>query len=195
MKVIGLTGGIGSGKSTVANMFKELGVPVYIADDEAKKIMLTNKVKNKIISLLGENSYLDNRINKTFIASKVFNNKELLEKLNKIVHPAVALDFLEWSKKQKGPYVIKEAAVLFENEGYKKCDLTILVVADEKTRIQRVLKRDSTTESKIKERIENQWPDSKKLKLADFIIKNNEGLPNLKSQVYKIHEKLINLSS
>lgn len=195
MKVIGLTGGIGSGKSTVAKMFKELGVPVYIADDEAKKIMLTTKVKHKIKSLLGENSYLDNRLNRTFIASKVFNNKELLEKLNKIVHPAVALDFLEWKKKQKGAYVIKEAAVLFENEGYKKCDFTILVVADEKIRIQRVLMRDSTTECKIKERIENQWPDSKKRKLADFIIKNNEGLPNLSRQVYKIHEKLINLSS
>lgn len=194
MKIIGLTGGIGSGKSTVANMFRELGIAIYIADDEAKKIMHTSKIKQQVISLLGENTYVDNKLNSAYIASKVFKNKKLLNSLNEIVHPAVAKDFKDWVKGQKSAYVIKEAAILFENEGYRKCDFNILVTADKKLRLKRILKRDNTNEEDVKERMQNQWPDAEKVKLADFVITNNEGLTNLKKQVYQIHEKLMKLS-
>ncbi|GGD91512.1 dephospho-CoA kinase [Planktosalinus lacus] len=194
MKIIGLTGGIGSGKSTVANMFRKLGIAIYIADDEAKKIMHTPEIKQKVISLLGEDAYLNNKLNRAYIASNVFKSKELLNSLNEIVHPAVAKDFKDWAKVQKSDYVIKEAAILFENEGYKNCDFTILVTANKKLRLKRILKRDNTTVEDVIERMQNQWPDSEKVKLADFVITNNEGLSNLKRQVYQIHEKLMKLS-
>lgn len=195
MKTIGLTGGIGSGKSTVAKLFKELGVAVYIADDEAKKLMLRNEIKQKIKNLLGEDAYIETNINRKWIASKVFKNSTLLEKLNNIVHPAVAQHFSEWQKKQKGLYVIKEAAILFENEGYKKCDQTILVKTDKSIRLQRVLKRDDTNIEAIEARMNNQWSDSKKEKLADIVISNNKGVEELKDQIQVIHEKLNKLYS
>ncbi|SEM12288.1 dephospho-CoA kinase [Aquimarina amphilecti] len=191
MLVIGLTGGIGSGKSTVAKMFADLGVPIYIADDEAKKLMHDDlSVKNQIIELLGVESYIEEELNRPFIADKVFNNKELLEKLNSIVHPAVADHFVKWKNKQKSEYVIKEAAILFENGGYQQCDFTILVTAPEETRIKRVLKRDNTTKSQVLARLKNQWKDSKKIPLANFVIINTK-LEETWLQVKKIHNKVI----
>lgn len=191
MKIIGLTGGIGSGKSTVARIFSELGVAVYIADDEAKKIMHQKEIKDKIIILLGEEAFVKNKLNKKYIANKVFQDRFLLKQLNNIVHPAVKAHFLEWAKKQKGSYVIKEAAILFENGGYKQCDKTILVKANKKLRINRVLKRDQNNLEEIEARMAHQWPDSKKEKLADFIIENNEGIEELKVHVHIIHRKLM----
>jgi dephospho-CoA kinase len=193
MKIIGLTGGIGSGKSTVARLFQDIGIAVYIADDEAKKIMHQKKVKQKIIQLLGEQAFNDNNLDKKYIASRVFQDKNLLDELNAIVHPAVAQHFAEWIKKQKGIYVIKEAAILFENGGYKNCDKTILVKAEKSTRLNRVLKRDETTIKDIEARMSHQWSDSKKEKLADFIVTNNEGILELKSQVQAIHDYLMKL--
>ncbi|AXT54796.1 dephospho-CoA kinase [Aquimarina sp. AD1] len=191
MKVVGLTGGIGSGKSTVAKMFAELGVSVYIADDEAKKLMNEDLgVKNHIVKLLGEKSYIDGELNRPFIADKVFNDKELLKQLNSIVHPAVADHFIKWKNEQKSEYVIKEAAILFENGGYKQCDYTILITAPKETRIQRVLKRDNTTKSQVLTRLKNQWEDSKKIPLADFVIINTK-LEETWLQVKKIHNKVI----
>lgn len=191
MKVVGLTGGIGSGKSTVAKMFAKLEVPIYIADDEAKKLMHENEeVKNQIVALFGEEAYVNNRLNRTYIADLVFNDKKLLEKLNAVVHPAVANHFLTWKNTQESNYVIKEAAILFENGGYKKCDYTILVTAPEEIRINRVIKRDHTTKSKVLERLKNQWADVEKIPLADFVIKNTD-LEKTWLQVNKIHNKLI----
>lgn len=191
MKVVGLTGGIGSGKSTVAKMFAKLEVPIYIADDEAKKLMHEDvEVKNQIVALLGEESYVDDQLNRTYIADLVFNDKKLLEKLNAIVHPAVANHFLSWKNTQESNYVIKEAAILFENGGYKKCDYTILVTAPEEMRINRVMKRDHTKKSKVLERLKNQWTDIEKIPLADFVIKNTD-LEKTRLQVTKIHNKLI----
>ncbi|MEX0996402.1 MAG: dephospho-CoA kinase [Flavobacteriaceae bacterium] len=191
MKIIGLTGGIGSGKSTVAKLFNELGVAVYIADDEAKKIMHKKEIKEKIILLLGEESFVENKLNKKYIADKVFQDRSLLEQLNEIVHPAVALHFSEWVQNQKGAYVIKEAAILFENGGYKQCDKTILVKATKRLRLKRVLKRDKSTVSEVEARMKNQWTDAKKEKLADFVIENNLGIHELKLQVQSIHQKLV----
>jgi dephospho-CoA kinase len=195
MKVIGLTGGIGSGKTTVANMFKKLGVPVYIADDEAKKLMHSDSVKEKVIDLFGEEAYIDNELNRKYISSFVFKDKKLLEKLNHIVHPEVGKHFDDWLKKQMGIYVIKEAAILFENGNYKQCDKTILVISDEQKRIARVVQRDNTTNEKVVNIIENQWTDNQKIKLADFVIENNSDLESLKVKVYTIHEELIKLYS
>ncbi len=190
MKVVGLTGGIGSGKSTVAKMFHQLGVAVYIADDEAKKLMSNDKtVREQIIDLLGVDSYREGELNRPYIANMVFNNRSKLDKLNEIVHPAVASHFKIWKDKQIGNYVIKEAAILFENDGYKQCDYTILVSAPLETRIKRVLERDQITEKQVLSRMNNQWEDSQKIPLADFVIYNTD-LEETESQVYRIHKEI-----
>ena len=190
-KIIGLTGGIGSGKTTVANMFFELGVPVYIADVEAKKLMNRSKIiKRKLVKLFGDDAYIDNELNKPFIAQNIFSNKDLLEKMNAIVHPKVAGHFKRWIAKQTAPYVIKEAAILFENNNYLQCDAVILVVADKETRIQRVIKRDSTSKAKVKAIMGNQWSDEKKMGLSQFVIKNVT-LSNTRKEVENIHKKIL----
>ncbi len=190
MKIVGLTGGIGSGKSTVAKMFNKLGVPVYIADEEAKKLMNTDdQVKNQIVELLGENSYVNGKLNRAYIADIVFNDKSKLERLNGIVHPAVGKHFNRWKDEQAGNYVIKEAAIFFENEAYKQCDYTILVLAPLEIRIERVLKRDEITREQALSRANNQWEDSRKIPLADFII-HNINLKETENQVSIIHSKI-----
>lgn len=191
MKVVGLTGGIGSGKSTVAGFFVELGVPVYIADIEAKRLTNTSKViRKKIIALLGKDAYIKDGINRIFVADKIFNDKNILEQVNKIIHPKVALHFKRWMFKQTAPYCIKEAAILFENGNYKNCDYTILVTAPTPIRIKRVLKRDMTTEFEIENRISNQWDDEKKIPLADFQIDNID-LDATRSKVKELHLRFL----
>lgn len=193
MKIIGLTGGIGSGKTTVANFFKEFNIPIYIADVEAKALMNRSKViKRKLIALFGDNAYVDNKLNRPFLAQKIFNDKELLQKMNAIVHPKVASHFKRWLKKQNAPYVIKEVAILFENGSYKQCDYVITVVADQDERIKRVIKRDNSSKDKVLAIIKNQMLDSEKLKLTDFVIENNN-LETSKKQVNVLHEKLLKL--
>lgn len=191
MKVIGLTGGMGSGKTTVANFFKELGVPVYIADDAAKNLMNTStEVKSKIIDLLGEKAYPDGVLDRKYVAAQVFDSAEKLEKLNGIVHPAVATDFENWKNSQNFPYVIYEAAILFEKGGNKKCDAVILITAPYRDRIKRLQQRDKSSEEEIEARMKHQWSDSKKRKLADFEIKNSN-IANIREQVRKLHEILL----
>jgi len=191
MKIVGLTGGIGSGKTTVAGFFKELNIPVYIADDAGKRLMNTSsEIRQEIIDLFGEQAYKEDLPDRKFIASKVFNDKDLLSKLNKIIHPAVAADFQKWVKKQHSAYVIYEAAILFETGGYKKCDFSILVTAPKEMRIQRLQKRDDSSEKEIEERMNNQWSDKKKSSMANFLI-NNEELTQTKQQVEHIHDKIL----
>lgn len=187
MKTIGLTGGIGSGKTTVARMFEAFGIPIYIADLEAKKLMHTSaEIRKDLQALLGKQVYKDGELDRPFMANLIFNDKELLTKVNKIIHPRVEVHFKEWKKQQKAAYCIKEVAILFENDSYKRCDKTILVVTDEQERIARVMKRDKVNREKILERIKNQWSDAKKIPLADYIIKN-ENLIDTKEQVKKLH--------
>ncbi len=191
MRIIGLTGGIGSGKTTVANFFRELGVPVYIADEAGRELMNTSqKVKSQIISAFGKESYTNSRLNSKFLASHVFTNAAKLEKLNAIVHPAVSNHFNLWLQKQSSPYIIYEAAILFESGGYKKCDKIIVVTANYKDRMERLLKRDETSVKDIEARIRNQWSDKEKLKLADFHIKNAD-INTTRKQVRNIHEILL----
>lgn len=194
MITVGLTGGIGSGKTTVAKAFEALGIPIYIADDEAKKLMNTSKVlKRKLIALFGEVAYKDNALNRPYLAKAIFNDKGLLEKMNAIVHPKVGKHFIKWKNKQNAPYVIKEAAILFENGSYKNYDYIITVTAPEKTRIDRVLKRDNASIEKVKAIIANQWQDDEKVRLSDFVIVNTN-LENTKAEVLKTHNKLLKKS-
>lgn len=190
--IVGLTGGIGSGKTTVAKMFQALSIPIYIADDEAKKLMETSSsLKEKICQLLGDKAYTNNLPNRKFIASKVFADKDVLEKLNRLIHPKVQEHFSNWAAQQNSSYVIYEAAILFEKGGYKNCDFSILVTAPMQTRIERLKKRDNSSEEEIEARMKNQWSDEKKQTLADFII-TNKALEDTKQQVAKLHERLLN---
>lgn len=193
IKTVGLTGGIGSGKSTIAAMFSELSVAVYVADIEAKKLMVENiELKQEITNLLGERAYANDVLNRAYIAKKVFQDAHLLEALNALVHPAVAKHFDAWKSSQKGTYVIKEVAILFENKGEKKCDFTILVTAPISIRIERVLKRDKITKEQILSRMQHQWSDEQKIPLADYVI-DNLNLNDSKKAVKDLHKKLISL--
>lgn len=191
MIIVGLTGGIGSGKTTVAKQFSNLGIPVYIADEEAKSLMRRSKIiKRKLIKLFGDDAYIDGELNKPFLANIIFNDKNYLQKMNAIVHPKVARHFEKWITKQDAPYVIKEVAILFENSGHKACDFVITVTAPKETRIKRLLKRDNTSKEKIKAIMKNQWTDEEKVKHSHFVIENIE-LENTKIQVNKIHKEIL----
>lgn len=191
MKVLGLTGGIGSGKTTVAGYFGELGIPVYIADTEAKRLMVEDKgVKDAIIALFGEEAYKEDVPDRKFIAARVFDDKEQLEQLNNIIHPAVAIHFETWKNMQEAPYVVYEAAILFEKGGYKKCDFNLLITAPFELKIQRLQQRDNSTLEEIEARMSNQWSDEKKARLADFIIENKE-LSRTRKAVQQLHETLL----
>ena len=191
MIVVGITGGIGSGKTTIANYFnKQFNIPVYYSDSEAKELMNTEALKKQIRNLLGVEAYFQNRLDRKFVADKVFKDATLLNKLNKIVHPAVGKHFEEWCKQQNAPYVLKEAAILFENGGAASCDYVILVTAPEDLRIHRVLKRDAISSEDIRSRINKQWDDSKKIPMADFVIENIE-LEESKKKSSEIHLQLL----
>lgn len=190
MKIIGLTGGIGSGKTTIAKMFSELGVPVYIADVEAKKITNSSKiVRRELIHLLGEEAYAGGILNRKYVADRIFNDATLLETVNKIIHPRVAAHFKKWVSRQKSKYVIKEAAILFENGSYRDCDLVILVTASKLVRIDRVMARDKVSKEEIEQRMKNQWSDEKKKRLAHIVIENTT-IEATRKQVLAIHETL-----
>lgn len=189
-KIVGLTGGIGSGKTTVAKMFLAREIPVYIADDEAKKLMESHTIINKVERTFGTEIVTNKKINRTKLASLVFKNPEKLKLLNKIIHPAVQKHFNNWLKNHNTvPFVIKEAAILFETGGYKKCDKIITVVAPKSLRVQRVIQRDKTDEYSVLNRINNQWSDEKKILLSDFVIEN-VNLKKTESQVLDILKEL-----
>ncbi len=173
-KIIGLTGGIGSGKTTVAKYFASKGIPVYIADEASKEIMNTKAVIQQVQALFSENVILDNsQLNREFIRELVFKDKNKLAQLNSIIHPKVTLDFENWFKKNKdAPFIIKEVAILFETNGQDYCDATILVTAPLETRIQRVLERDKTSKDNILQIIQNQLPEEQKIRLATYVIEN-----------------------
>jgi len=173
---VGITGGIGSGKSTVCKVFRTLGIPIFEADPVAKELMNADPIlREKLIHLFGESVYLTNQtIDRKYLSGIVFNNPSLLVQLNAIVHPAVRKSFEDWCQIQQSPYVIHEAAILFESGFYKMMDKTIAVVTDEAERIQRVMKRNTISEEQVRQRIRNQWTDEQRIKLADFVIGNND---------------------
>ena len=195
MKIVGLTGGIGSGKSTVAQMFRELGVPVYDSDKEAKELMTSSEgVKEAIIDLLGKKAYSKGELNRPFIAGKVFKDPDLLQQLNAIVHPAVRKHFLEWAQKKAVPYIVQETALIFENGIQDNYDWTVLVMAPQKVRLQRVMERDGASEDQVRQRMENQQGDKTKMDLADFCIENID-LETTRKKVKNLHTELLALST
>lgn len=191
MKIVGLTGGIGSGKSFVARLFKQKGIPVYDSDFHAKKLMNSNpKLKNDISELFGSESYNEEGLNSSFLATVVFSDNQKLLELNDLVHPYVRDDFSDWVLCQTGTYAIQEAAILFETGTYKNFDSVILVVAPKSLRIQRVVERDGTTTSQIQDRMNRQWEDERKVDLADYVVQNIE-VDDTKAQVDVIHQSLL----
>jgi len=192
--IVGLTGGIGSGKTTVAKLFYKLGVPIYVSDIEAKKIMVVNeKVISAIKKLLGDEAYNDNNeLNRSYISEKVFKNKSVLNDLNSIVHPAVAEDFLNWYNIQDSAYVIKESAILFESGSYKNCELVITVTAPLEERINRVMSRDNVTKKQVLHRVMNQLSDEDKIDRSNYIV-NNKTLEGTENQVEKINTQILNI--
>jgi dephospho-CoA kinase len=172
-KIIGLTGGIGSGKTMVAKYMQSQGIPVYFADDEAKKIMSTQEVIEAIKNEFGEEFIDSNAINREKLAQLVFNEKQKLERLNDIIHPKVKKHFEAWLHANKAvPFVVKEAAILFESGNNASCDLIITVIAPLETRIERVMARDKLDRSAVIKRIENQWTDEQRIAKSDFVIQN-----------------------
>ncbi len=172
-KIIGLTGGIGSGKTLVANYLKSQGIPVYIADNEAKTLMQSSEVVNTIIKEFGYEILKENKLDKERLAQLVFNNPEKLQKLNGIVHPLVKKHFDTWVKEHSHfTLVVKETAILFESGSYKDCDIIITVVAPLEIRIQRVLERDKTNRADVLKRIQNQWTDEERIAKSNYIIYN-----------------------
>ena len=191
-KIIGITGGIGSGKSTVSKFIEELGFPVYDSDFWAKELVnVDENLKSRIIELLGEESYDENgKYNRKFVAEKVFDHQELLLKLNQIIHPAVKIHFENWVNAQNAEFVFKETALLFELKLNESCYQSILVTADENIRIKRVMDRDGRTYREVKEIIDKQMPEVDKVKLADFVIQNNTDLESLKEFTHQVIDEL-----
>ncbi|HYJ39080.1 MAG TPA: dephospho-CoA kinase [Chitinophagaceae bacterium] len=191
---VGLTGGIGSGKSTVAHVFEILGIPVYYADKEAKRLMNEDpEIRTQLVAHFGEETYADNLINRRFLAEIVFKDKEKLQLLNSLVHPITIARAEEWMQKHDTPYVIKEAALIFESGSQENLDYVIGVSAPLNLRIQRTMKRDGVSREEVLNRMQHQIQESIKMRLCDFVIRNDEQhlvLP----QVLAIHEKLKRLA-
>lgn len=194
MKQIGITGNIGSGKSTVAKIFATLGIPIYDADARAKQVMTNNlPLKEALIQLLGEQAYLANgSLDRAFIAAKVFKSQDLLNALNALVHPAVYKDYEDWVLVQTAPYVVKEAALLYESESYKQLDKIMVVHCSDELRIQRTMQRDQSTREAVVERLQKQMPQAEKMARADFLINNDES-QLLIPQVMNLHQQFLKL--
>tara|TARA_Y100000991_G_C21968049_1_gene347925 strand:- start:1265 stop:1864 length:600 start_codon:yes stop_codon:yes gene_type:complete len=193
MLKVGITGGIGSGKSTITSLFHDLGVPIYNSDERAKWL-LSNDVDlmDQIKILFGQESYSNNKLNRAHIANIVFQDNDMLKQLNAIVHPLVKIDFENWLLLQKKePLVIKEAAILIESGAYKELDVLIVVLADKKTRIKRVINRDNVSKEDVEKRMETQISDSERLKFANFSVDNNTDQSNLKMQVGELYKQLL----
>lgn len=185
-RTIGLTGGIGSGKTTIANHFKTLGIPVYIADDEARKIMQTSEVIDAIKETFGETLFEGEVLKRDKLAQIVFNDPKKLQQLNAIVHPAVKRHFKQWLLEHKAfPIVVYEAAILFESGNYKDFDVIITVTAPVESRIQRVMARDKTSREQVLGRINAQWTDEQRVLQSDYVIENIE-IENAKRETENI---------
>ena len=198
MLKIGLTGGIGSGKSTVARIFETLGIPVYYADDRAKQILADDpEVIRRVTELLGPEAYgPDGSPDRSFIAAQVFADTEKLRALEQIIHPATFADAARWQDEQanKGfPYTVKEAALLYESGSYRSLDRIIVVTAPEPVRIARVVLRDGSTEEQVRARMDKQLPEEEKAGRADFLIVN-DGQHALIPQVVQLHRRLLRIA-
>lgn len=195
MKTIGITGGIGSGKTTCCRIFETLGIPVYYADPRAKKLMTSDKtLKSQIKELLGNEAYFRNgRLNRKFIGSQIFHDKALLKKMNQLVHPAVGRDVIRWASQQDSSYIMYEAALLVENGSYKNFTKLVVVSCPKEERIRRVMARDHVDIKDVNARMKNQLTEKKKVAVADYVIVN-DGEELLIPQILKIHHEILGLS-
>ncbi|MBK8659813.1 MAG: dephospho-CoA kinase [Bacteroidetes bacterium] len=195
---VGITGGIGSGKTTVCRFFEALGVPVYNSDERAKYLMNHEHfLIDQIQKYFGTEAYIEGTLNRKWIAEKVFGDKKLLAQLNALVHPAVYRDTERWMKEQSTknvPYTLREAALLVETGSYKSLDKLIVVTAPLVSRLSRITQRDQVNEADMLARVKNQMEEKEKVKLADFVIKNDRDLAYLEKQVQDIHASLVKLS-
>jgi len=191
MKKVAVTGGIGAGKTTVSNLFEKIGIPVFNSDEIAKELMHNDKqLKSDIIKAFGDESYINNELNRAYLSDIVFNDETLLNKINSIVHPQVAKEFNQWLLNQKSKYIIYESAIIFENNSEDVFDKIICVIAPEEDVISRVMKRNSFSRDKVISIISNQLPDQVKRNKADYIIENiNKS--DLTDRVLEIHSKII----
>lgn len=190
---VGITGGIGSGKSMICQLLEEKGFPIFYSDDESKKLVQTHpEIKKELIALLGQNVYVNNQLNKTFLAAQLFNDDHIREKVNQIIHPVVRKTFATWAENQTSPIVFNEAAILIETGTYKTLDFTVLVVAPKEVKIQRVMERDGVSEAEVEARMNKQWSDEQKIPLADFIIHNDGSALN--HQLENLLEKINSLA-
>ena len=194
MTTVGLTGGIGSGKTTIANLFAtEFAIPIYIADTKAKELIAQDtQLQQEIKALLGEEAFVEGKYNTAFVASIVFSTPEKLQALNQLIHPYVQQDFERWREEQHSPYVIKESAILFESGSYKDCDYIITVTAPLEERIRRVMLRDKIDRKTVEKRIKNQWNDENRIKLSTFVVDNRDFGRNL-DKIQTIHCKIMEM--
>ena len=195
-KIIGLTGGIGSGKSTVAKFIEEMGFPVYYSDVRAKEIVNDDELLKKgIIELLGEKAYdINGFYDRKYVAEIVFNDEELLQKLNGMIHPAVKYDFEKWVENQTTEFVFKETALLFELKLNESCFKSVLVTADDNLRLKRVMDRDRKTYREVENVMNKQMPEKDKIKIADFVIFNNDGMDELQAETENVIRQIEKLN-
>lgn len=191
MKKIGLTGGIGSGKTTIAHMLEAMSYPVYFSDLRSKELCDHNEgIRSQLILLCGDKAYEDGQLNRPYLSECIFSNPELRLKVNEIIHPVVRKDFEDWTLKQTSPLIFNEAAILFETGAYQQFDAVVLVCAPTSQRIERVMLRDLSTKSSVEQRIQSQWTDEQKRTLTDLCIENDGSHPLL-IQVEDILQRLL----
>jgi len=191
MKHIGLTGGIGSGKTTVSKILVKNGIPVYDSDSNAKLIMnSSNQIKKLIINHFGKLSYTNNKLNNKYISKIIFNNPVEMNKINSLIHPFIHDNFNKWKNNFSSKYVIFESAIIFETGSYEKFDFNIIVLSDLEKRIKRVKERDFLSEDDVLSRIKSQWIDDKKIRFADYVIKNNKSFKFLENNVLMMIDAL-----
>jgi dephospho-CoA kinase len=192
---LGVTGGIGSGKTSVCRVFSALGVPIFSADPEAKRIMENdNGIIRRLNSIAGKNLYLNGTLDRAELAALIFNDNTLLEKVNSLVHPVVLDHFRSWEKEQTASYVIMEAAILFESGASKLVDRIAVVVAPAEERVSRVIQRNNLTRDQVLQRMRNQIDDETRIKLSDYVIHNAEN-DMIIPAILKIHEELLAMTN
>ena len=194
-KHIGLTGSIGAGKSTVASLLASKGIPAYVADKAAKRLMVEDEgLKAAIEDAFGPGIYVEGQLQRKILAQRAFGTPEATAQINALVHPAVHDDFVAWHSAQVAPYILREAAILFESGTYQTCDAIVVVEASKEVRIQRVMERSGMTREEVEQRMQHQWPDAKRrayLTDRDFIVQNDEDEAALRGQVDVLHETLL----
>ncbi len=189
MKVIGITGGIGSGKTTVCKIFEVLGVPVFYSDDVSKSILFSDEVSKVVIEKFGKKVLFNNQLSKSELAKHVFNDKTSLAWLNDLLHPLVREEFANWLVNQNTSFVLKEAAILFESGAYKACDFVINVSCNKQSRIDRIVQRDGRSVSEIDAIIDKQWSENERVENSDFVVNNSN--KKLLPQIISLHQELL----